>query len=296
IPPPQAAPICNLPLEIIQHIATYLSSAAAASFSLSSRYIYYALGTDRLSLYLTSPRSKLDRRRNIEILERAFPSHWYCAWCDKFHAHERDGGPKRFEREEKRNCAEFNSYLHSGRDYMLCYHHIRLAMNRELWGGEYGIPPSAFNLQQENDKLKIGKSTGSARLECEARVVSGHFLLHATYHLTLSFSPTRRLQPHTFLSTLYPALPHVVVGHRNSHSGHTGLRSALESALARNWKYDAQLCYVCATDYAVSCTTTTDHRPHLSLCIEVWRDLGSGRNPFDASWRAHGELGRGVEG
>jgi cytosine/adenosine deaminase-related metal-dependent hydrolase len=25
--------------------------------------------------------------------------------------------------------------------------------------------------------------------------------------------------------------------------------------------------------------------------VTSWRDLGNGRNPFDAAWRAHGEIG-----
>ena len=76
----QYAPVLTLPLELIQQISSYLDSAAAASFCLSSRYIYYAVGTAHLNHHLSVTSNKFERRKKIEILERAFPSHWYCAW------------------------------------------------------------------------------------------------------------------------------------------------------------------------------------------------------------------------
>lgn len=98
-----------------------------------------------------------------------------------------------------------------------------------------------------------------------------------------------------WLAEVWPTLPQIVVGHRDSHDGHTGLKATL-----RNGKFmdRVQLCSMCATDYFVHRGTSkspTGER-QVFLVIDAHRDLGDGRNPFDASWRAHGEIGDGVPG
>ena len=88
---PQEAPILTLPVELIRHISSLLGSADTASFSLTARWIYYTLGTGHLNDFLGiyaregAWHQKYRRRLSrcvrsdlIEILERAFPSKWYC--------------------------------------------------------------------------------------------------------------------------------------------------------------------------------------------------------------------------
>ncbi|PSN61978.1 hypothetical protein BS50DRAFT_577859 [Corynespora cassiicola Philippines] len=298
---PQTAPLLSLPVELLQLITAYLDTPSAAALSLSARYTCYAIGHAHTARYLSSSRTKFDRRKRIEILERAFPSHWYCAWCDRFHVHERAGGPKRFDEEKKRDCAAYNSYLcdfnQARREagYVLAFHHVRHGVNRAMWGEEYGMNLEDFNYEQDAVS-KIFRTKCPTRTRCEAKVVSGHFLLHASYRITLPSTVTRK--PHALLA-LWPTLPHIVVGHRDSNGGHTGLSNCLENALAHNWRFRTQLCYLCATDYAVSCHSIADSattNSHLVVEIDAWRDLGNGRNPFDTSWRSHGENGDGMPG
>ena len=221
-----------------------------------------------------------------------------CLRCDTFHPHQKTAGPKTFVLEAQRDCAEYNSYLHDDHAYVLCYHHVRLAVNRALWGPEYGLDINIFRHEAYAQRL-VGKTVIGTALQCEARVVGGHFILHARYRLsyTSELHPGRRRKK-TVVDVLRPALPQVVVGHRDSHRPHTGMRKYLVELIMYG-KEDSgvHLCDTCATDYVV--------RPlridvlaggERSIEIEVWRDLGNGRNPFDSSWRAHGELGNGHEG
>ena len=66
--------------------------------------------------------------------------------------------------------------------------------------------------------------------------------------------------------------------------------AAVDNVVRRGWKYPfTQMCSTCATDWsvdAVKCAYTTP--PQLRLVVQTWRDLNSGRNPFETSWRAHG--------
>ena len=324
-------PILSLPIEIIQEITSYLPRESAAAFCLSSRYICYAVGTDHLYKLLKQARSKYERRTNTIILEQAFPSHWFCAWCDKFHSHDRLGGPTRFKRETKRKCAEFNSYIHYGHRYVLAYHHVRLAINQHLWGLDYGIPLDDFDFESI-DTVKILKKNCSIRLRAEARIISNQFLFHA--HCSIAVSTGMRSHS-DFAAQIVGAMPQLVVGHRGSSNGHLDLRETIKYTL-KNGHRKSKLCYCgqCSTDYDV----TVDYKdiPQLlaepslpanaansispvtylnavleeedplrsagscsppsnsdifELSIEVWRNLGDGRTPFETLWRAHGEKG-----
>jgi hypothetical protein len=299
-PPPQTAPICGLPVELLQEITSYLELASTAAFSLSSRYIYYAVGTAHLSTYLQTGSSghiqpsKIQRRKNIEILERAFPSHWYCAWCDIFHAQDKEGGPKSPAKEKKRLCAKYNSYLHAGKDdkYVLSYHHVRLVVNNALWGAEYGIPLDALHYHNQGGWTKVLRTQVPTAMWCEGRIRGGRLILHATFKIWLPESVTKYK---SWLSAMWPALPQIVVGHRDSHEGHTGLKTTLARG---NLFGHVQLCSMCATDYYImrQNVKTSTGESQVCITIDTHRDLGDGRSPFDASWRAHGELGDGALG
>ncbi|KAF2873395.1 hypothetical protein BDV95DRAFT_604903 [Massariosphaeria phaeospora] len=309
-PPLQTAPLTTLPYELLQQITHSLDAPSSASLCLSSRRIYHALGTYALTSFLQSGTTKSERRQNIEILERAFPGSWYCAWCDKFHAREcegeGEGGPRVLGKGQAgwRPCVECNGLVGTGREreYVLAFHHVRLAVNGVVWGAEYGIALDAF-AYCESSTTTILKMHMPTMLRCEAKVISGHLFLRTEYSVAL---PQDALWKSDLLAALWPTLPHVLVGHRHSHSGHTGLRYSLENALTRNWKYGTHTCSTCATDYTIVCqpnnTTPLPHpesssaKSHLVLTITTWRDFGSGRSPFDAQWRAHGELGKGKPG
>ncbi|KAF2708910.1 hypothetical protein K504DRAFT_455839 [Pleomassaria siparia CBS 279.74] len=301
LPPPQTAPICSLPIELVQEIRSYLPNPDVASFCLSTRQIYYAVGTGQLSTFLSSSPNKysrgtkIERRKNMEILERAFPSHWYCAWCDKFHAQDKEGGPKEADKETERACAKCNSFLHGGegQGYVLRHHHVRLAINHEVWGPEYGIPLSAFRYYNSMATVKVLKRDVEVSLWCDARVRGGRLILAATFKMWI---PQTIMSDPKWLDSVWPQLPQIVVGHRDSHHGHSGLRTTLKDDKLRN---KMQLCSVCATDFVVERMVgikQSDGSYNNIVLIHVWRDLGDGRSPFEASWRAHGEIGESLPG
>jgi hypothetical protein len=295
----QSSPLLTLPVELIQLISSYLDRISTASLCLSCRYTCFVIGRNELTEYITLslPLSKFQRRKNIGILERAFPSHWYCSWCDTFHLHDVHGGPTRLKNEKARTCVEFNSYLHDEWRYVVCHHHVKLAVNRALWGQDYGIGIEAFT-HYADSKRTSGDTVFDTRLQCEARVVEGRLILYASFDLFLPTAPhiTRAgTDTDALVRSIIPIVPHVVAGHRNSHAPHTGFKQILEDAVTYGSHSKSGLCHVCATDFFVY-YDPHGVEPRSVLNIQVWRDLGHGRNPFDASWRAHGELGEGREG
>lgn len=288
------APLLKLPVEVVQEIASYLPRESAASFCLSSSYICYAIGTEQLHAYLKAALSKIQKRANLQIVERAFPSHWYCPWCDVFHKHETAGGPKNFAKETKRDCAEFNSFLRAGNHYVLAYHHVRMAMNRHSWGPDYGIGLEEFSYQQKGSN-KILNVSCPANMDISTRIVANKFLLNVHYAISVPISLTKRSE---FYQRLWASLPQIVVGHRNDRDGHNGMLYDIQHSTSNFWKSDVDVCKTCATDYAVSAAypqvEATEscagvNPKNVEIVIEVWRDLGNGKSPFDTQWRAHGE-------
>ena len=294
-----AAPILGLPVELIRQVTTYLDTANAASFCLSSRYIYYALGTDVLMRHIDGSKNRFEKRRVIEaVVERAFPGHWFCAWCDKFHAWDASEGPNqplhsRDDKTRQRDCSDFNSYLSATPTYTLRYHHIRLALNAHLWGPTHGIPLSAFS-HDHKSMARISKTPVPTTLRIRARISSsGSFLLHTSFAIIL---PSFSTQSKHLLKHLWPLFPHILTGHRDTDSGHAGLMAAVDNVVRRGWKYAfTQSCEACGADWAVGRQDFVHQTGgQVRLVVQSWRDLGSGRNPFERAWRSHGVAAEGM--
>ncbi|RMZ72567.1 F-box domain-containing [Pyrenophora seminiperda CCB06] len=288
-PPAVVVPILSLPIELIRHVNTYLDTATAASFCLSSRYIYYALGTDVLTRHIDSSKNRFEKRRIIEaVVERAFPGHWFCAWCDKFHAW--DAASEGPNHQVLKGREDYNSYLSGSPTYTLRYHHVRLALNAHLWGPPHGIPLSTFSHDQKA-MAKISKTPVPTHLRIRALISPSSpstLLLHTSFAIILpSFTTTSK----NTLKHLWPLLPHTLTGHRDTDSGHAGLMAAVDNVVRRGWKYAfTQSCEVCGADWAVG-RQEFKHATggQVRLVVQCWRDLGTGRSPFERGWRAHGE-------
>lgn len=298
---PYQAPLLTLPVEILQHISSYLDTSCCASLSLSSRYLCYALGTNHLARCLESAKTSFDKRGIIEgLIERAFPGHWYCAWCTVFHSWDEGTGPTsvKWEGQTSRACDRFNGYLSAStdggkQDYTILYHHIRLALSAYLHGPHHGIPLSAFT-HHSTPRLILWKTPLTGTLNISARISPSthHFLLHTSYSLTL---PSWALTHTSLTSTLFPLLPAILTSHRASSNGHTGLMAALDNLLRRGWMYPStQTCSGCTTDWAVS-SHVLPGNGGVRLTVRSWRDLGRGESGFEKIWRAHGEWREGRE-
>ncbi|OCK80147.1 hypothetical protein K432DRAFT_382480, partial [Lepidopterella palustris CBS 459.81] len=342
------ASLLKLPVELIQEITSYLSRESAASFCLSSRYTCYAVGTSHLYALLRGANNKHERRANIVILERAFPTHWFCAWCDRFHEHQRLGGPTNPNQERKRECAEFNSFLCCGarREYVLRYHHVRLAINRHLWGEPYGIPVEAFTFDMV-DAVSVFNQRRKMEVNVEARIVACQLLLKACCEIRI---PEEWRYRQNTANELVEAMPQIVVGHRNGKTGHLDLIQTIRDTIRPVLgtfdgvkdavrKSDLIFCGQCSTDYEVTVryqpkdyltkpsenhpnhntptpSVGTKHHPKakrnstgpvrssaaqphssgiggtIGVVVEVWRNLGDGKTPFDTQWRGHGDNSR----
>lgn len=172
-------------------------------------------------------------------------------------------------------------------------------MNKYLWGPDFGLALSAFDhsaYSKRTIRTRLQSIDISTKLSCEARIVEGHFILHAMYTFTLphqlcfpKYLP--RSSSKAITDHVTPVIPHIVSGHCSPHSTHTGMTDLLTKCIAMTLPETPVCgCDVCATDFIISSSSQNakDSRGERTVCVEVWRDLGTGRNPFDPHWRAHG--------
>ena len=289
------APLLDLPFEILQHIASYLDDASASVFSLSNRQLCYALGTQRLSNYISSSPSRFDARERLEeTIERALPGAWHCAWCSKFHLWSSSDAPSSLERGVQLPCAEYNSYLTDNTGYTLQYAHIRLALAYARFGPSHGLPLSSFS-HSRSGSIKLFRTPIQTSISHDAKITQARFLLHTNYSILL---PTWAAQHKNLIGHLWPLLPPLLTQHRASEYGHSGLMAALDNVVRRGWRVvGAQSCSDCSTDWSVSAYTVPRSvaGEFVRVNVRIWRDLGSGASPFESGWRAHGPYIPGTE-
>jgi hypothetical protein len=101
----------------------------------------------------------------------------------------------------------------------------------------------------------------------------------------------------TIADEIIKTMPQVVVGHRSRENAHEGLAATIQGFLSRMppeefFQSEVQYCGHCSTDFEVTCRYQgpLDSKVRtIEITVEVWRNLGVGRNPFETWWRAHGE-------
>lgn len=283
----QPIPLHGLPIELIRSITNFLTPQDIASFCLTSRYIMHAVGIKHVCLFILGSDKKHEYRKNLDILERAFPSHWHCAWCEQFHQHARDAGPRRIEKEQKRECVESNGYLCDVKgNYYLCFHHVRQAVHRAIWNEEVGIGLEEMRFERE-ETFQLGKSMASMKVCIDPRIASGRMILKSSCTFQLD---RREATKWNRLKKIMSLMPQIVAGchQHSSDKWHACLKHMVEYTLKANHIYSTERCSHCPTDFLVHSTPTSTSDPmQVPLAITTWRDLGDGRNPFDTAWRRH---------
>jgi len=88
------ATLDSLPTELLQHIASFLPIASAASLALLNRPLRRALG-DRYWLSLRDATRPSEKRDFLAILERDLPGFVLCHCCNRFHRWIAEESPRR---------------------------------------------------------------------------------------------------------------------------------------------------------------------------------------------------------
>ncbi len=261
----------DLPVVIIQEIASHLPLSAYVALSLTSRGLFITLGTLRWPEFYPNPDARLEL---LKLLEKDIKGLWLCPHCCILHS-ESMWHTLKWESHSK--CSGHYWYL----AYEACIYwaHIHLIGKRYIHGESCGLDVGTLSMTQKYtaDPMRKGVTGFSFR----AKVVDGEVLLKCIYMATVTIGHAGYciwICPHLYTKSKHysqhtdPSLE-AVLQCRLSHLGSEQKCCAVCAPRVRS-------CAFCETDYDFTAIATSEG-PRLFL--EVWRNFGSGRIPMISS-------------
>ncbi|KAI9880202.1 MAG: hypothetical protein M1830_004788 [Pleopsidium flavum] len=268
--------LIELPVEILQFIASLLPVSSAASLALCNHSICHAIGTQFWHALRREDQSnpKLDF---LLCLERDLRSFILCHRCLKLHRRDPVEGPKqRYYGNRERQCVKEDGVLRNyAFDYNMKYKHVRLVMNAQRSGPSHGIPLDALRhvWSRKNSNLKVW---------LEPRIVADELLLRARSRVLMHFEREfkhvkkyiLKICPHLTAHDDDNLLAHLIT----CRLSHLDNRPCLFCDGLRQ-------CRSCPTEFQVEIEDLGE--AGVAVLVTAWNNLGSGRSPSDPKWRAH---------
>lgn len=274
---PHISALEGLPVELLQCIASHLPLSAAASFALSSKYIWYVVGSQYWHHLRFNSRQY---KTFLGFLEKSMPGHWLCDECLTFHPKPKFGSLMRYSWLPAWKCAQPKIYFsrHLETPYAAPYipiSHImlRMAMNRHLFGPEHGEPLKSLSTPAFSDSFREGLGYVST----EACIVADELYMRCQVRIAIPSSKDFRyimllsVCPHISTSNRKNPMTPIIqclLNHRNTASCEKckGLRQ----------------CRYCLTEFNIQISRfgSTDH----VLEVTYWKNFGAGRSINDPMW------------
>lgn len=278
----------ELPPEIILLIINYLPTESILSFSLTCRLFYIR--------YFPNSRILSPASKNIflAMLERDIPYLVYCPECTVLHSWQqcfRSGGLLAID--SKRPCSR-NAYFPPFTYGNIRYHHVRLVMNRHLYGDSHGLPIQTLD---ENRDWHSGATGAYCQYTWQARIIDNNLFLitnQTTYHPTndiIQFEKHLRARGGLICNhrsiwdtPRYDSSISQSTGSPKLHNKHLPLVSLPQFLM------DVQCnrilsCPVCLTDAQVTIDWSNKFK-RWSVQMVTWKQFGGCRSPFDLQWRS----------
>ncbi|OCL13072.1 hypothetical protein AOQ84DRAFT_372508 [Glonium stellatum] len=304
------SPLMRLPVELIQQIAAFADSPAAAALALSSRSLCTIIGTQVWENVSNNMGNPEDRKEFLLLLERDLLPLCYCPRCKILHRRFLPGVPFTPHPVDKHD-RNVNAYLPSPGD-QVHYRDVRSVMKQHFWGKEHGQPLTILYRDLEVQKLGC-----LIRHQTRARIVANELILRMRWKLS-SLGPLELINlqvcPHQILHTTpsnnrtlltYPArnvLGSIVNckwlhahpeqprcsqcwwGREKSKCTHIPKQPKFEGPVFCSMCDGVRRCGHCATDFAVS---VLKRSREWEIHIDAWLNFGYGSSLDDPKWKSH---------
>ena len=276
------APIYALPVEVIQYISVaFLPADAAASLALCSRSMLKILGSQTLRS-LALDRHDTERTRFLENLERDLPDWLLCPHCLKFHPVDPNAHPRQLWLDFKeKKCVRVNGVVTIGYKYYIRYENVQLLMRNYRLGRPYEM-----YLKKLSNRYTTHRPEKSLEGVVTASIVEGELVLQVRYTLKLLKSWDITLIRRT-ISKLCPHLIDCFVDSIFAQALRCRLRHAARKRPPCIECKGRKQCPECPTSFQVSVRSLED--PVTEIQVDVWRNLGSCKSPFNSRWRRHAD-------
>lgn len=268
----------GLPVELLRSIACFLPPSAAASFALTSKYIWYAVGSQ---YWHQLPFQPLEYEIFLGLLEKTMARHWLCDECRTFHSYPKYGSLFRNSSELpawKCNLFGYRYLISPDTSPFLpiTYLKLRMAINRHLFGPEQGRGLDIFSTSAGRDSFKHGRCSQST----EACIVADELYMRCQTRTAIPFSKNfeyiepQSICPH--ISSEDPEEPMMRIIKCLLSRRDTGSRE--EYGRLRQCRY-------CHTEFKIQ-ISRFGSAGHI-LEITYWKNFGPGRNDRDQKWARH---------
>lgn len=284
---PIASPLFRLPPEIILLIANMLPTPSIACLALSSRRMYYTLGSDSWKSLKTETPDVLSAL--LSLLAKDLPEHFICQVCTRIHRTSVINWPRNIDYRRRPPCAGdifgYNNLFFSR--FRINFPHIQLAIRQHLHGTDIGFPLEAFQIVEVEHDVKKQKV---ALLSADAQIVSNELLMRSQ---TWTLLPQSRLEE--FIDNLAKdslstdICIHTRIGACKENRVSNLVRSRLDprtAPWARGKRLEQTLqCSYCYMDFVFGVLDFGERG--LAVVVTKWVNLGAGLDIEDAKWKSH---------
>ncbi|KAH7176931.1 hypothetical protein EDB81DRAFT_752247 [Dactylonectria macrodidyma] len=279
------AKLDRMPREILIMISNRLTDASRMTFALTCRPIYQVyFEADRHPPLAT----RKDREEFLQLLEKDISNLYFCHSCTLLHSWSTQWGISGSSQWSFQPCLDWN--CHQIRLYgleELEFSSARLFMNYHLYGPAHGLPLSKLE-RRWNTKSSNGVQMQVVR---RGRIIHDELFVLVTYIIKSSQGKggsLRRFMEQSDIS---------ICNH---------VHATDDSSILYNWKagklirhsLDVPLvpcetttesCPMCLTDYSVK-ITMLEQGKGWTVALDVFKQLGGCRSPYDWKWRSASEI------
>ncbi|KAH7127943.1 hypothetical protein B0J13DRAFT_530626 [Dactylonectria estremocensis] len=276
----------KIPHELVTQIGSQLTDASRLSFALTCRPIFDTFFNEDKQPRLAT---RKDREEFLQLLEKDVANLYFCYDCAVLHPWTYRFGVT-YPLFVNRACA--NSYRHEillhGYEHLMFYP-ARLFINRHLHGPSHGLPLSKLEGRWKSN------SPNGVRMQVarRARILDGELFVWVSY----TFNDTqgqggnlRRLFEQTDVSIC--AHVHTTGGYRFPQGKCVveGLKRPSLEVPFIPCENTTESCPKCLTDYSFK-VIRQSKKLGWTVTIDIFKQLGSCRSPFDWKWRCLSERG-----
>lgn len=274
----------RMPMEIFIMIGDHLTDASRMAFALTCRSIYQVyFDADKYPPLAT----RKDREEFLQLLEKDVANLYFCYTCTVLHPWSANWGISGSSRRSFQSCQDWNYHQVTlcGIDELKFYS-ARLFINCHLYGPAHGLPLSKLEKQSDT----ISPSGVHMQVVRRGRILEDELFILVTYTIKGSQGrggSLRRLMEQSDIT---------ICNH---------VHATDDSSILHNWKagklrrysLDVPLvpcetttesCPLCLTDYSVQ-ITRLEQGKGWTVILDVYKQLGGCRSPYDWKWRCTSE-------
>lgn len=301
-PKPKDSMLERLPVELLQHIVSYLNVPSAASFALCSRFVSLTLGTQHWSAV---KEEREQRRVFLAMIQKDFPVYRLCHSCVKFHDRNLETIPldPSFTRSPLNRCIQPEDFIYGPNNLCMSHQQVQLAMDRHFFGSAHGIPLDVFSQERHIPAAGIWSifewNSSEHDISLCARIIDDSLLIRWQLRICMSqVLPRLRWpqgQPTICMSRRQPRITDIrrsisaLCPHRRNNIDDDIARSVICMISHIDGPEWCDLCtginscLYCFTDFKVELEGDAENT---ALIVTAWTDLGSGRNKDDPKWQS----------